>query len=139
MNVFQEIDYWINTLQEDIHCYETEEKKEFVKSLFYELAKQNNLFYYILEERKGIVAYCFNFDFLGNSSVDELFMYIKPEFRGGIKLFKELVNYLEIVAKENKCKTIRIGANLNYKDENILRALQRLGYKTDVVVKDLGE
>lgn len=137
MDVFEEIDYWINTLQDEIHCYETEEKKEFVKSLFVELVKQNNLFYYFLEEKKGVVVYCFNFDFLGNGSIDELFMYIKPEYRGSIKLFKELVCHLETVARENKCTSVRIGANLKYKDQKILKTLNLLGYKSDVVVKHL--
>lgn len=139
MDDFEEVDYWINQLQDDLKIYDTEEKKEIVKTYFYKIAEQKALKYYILTQRKGIIAYCLYPDYRGELSLNELFMYIKPEYRGSIKLFKELVNHLEKVAKENKCKTVRIGANLNYKDEKILNALQRLGYKTDVVVKDLGE
>lgn len=139
MDVFEEIDYWINTLQEDLKCYETEEKKETVKNLFYAIANQGLLNYFILKERKGIIAYCITPDYRGDLTLNELFLYIKSEHRGSFKLFKELINHIEKKAKENKCKTVRIGANLNYKDEKILRALNTLGYKADVVVKQIGD
>ena len=139
MDIFQEIDYWIKQLQDDLKIYDTEEKKEIVKTCFYKIAEQKALKYYILPERKGIIAYCLCPDYRGELSLNELFMYIKPEFRGSIKLFKELVNHIEQAAKENNCLSIRIGANLKFKDSKILNALKHFGYKTDTVVKYLGE
>ena len=139
MDVFQEIDYWINQLQDDLKIYDTEEKKEIVKTYFYKIAEQKALKYYILPQRKGIIAYCLYPDYRGELSLNELFMYIKPEHRGSIKLFKELVNHIEQAAKENNCLSIRIGANLKFKDSKILNALKHFGYKTDTVVKYLGE
>ena len=139
MDDFKEVDYWINQLQDDLKIYNTKEKKEIVKAYFYEIAERKALKYYILPERKGIIAYCIFPDYRGELSLSELFMYIKPEYRGSIRLFKELINHVETVAKENNCLSIRIGANLKYKDTKILKALKLFGYETDVVVKYLGE
>lgn len=135
MNVFEEIDYWLEQLQQDLNCYDTEEKKETVRSIFYFFAEQKQLKYYILDGRKGIIGYCIQPDFKGEISLNELFLYIKPEYRGSIKLFKELIGHIEQVAKDNNCTSVRIGANLKYKDQKILKALKLFGYEIDAVVK----
>lgn len=137
MTDFEIVDYWIEQLQEDLKCYDTKEKQEIVRTLFYKLIEIGQFLYYELEDKKGIIAYCFNFDFLGNQTIDELFMYIKPKYRGSFKLFKELVNHVEEVAKDKNCASVRIGANLKYKDQKILNTLKLLGYETDVVVKHI--
>lgn len=139
MDIFQEIDYWINEAENDLHCFGTEEKKEIVRIYFYKFAEQNALKLYILPERKGIMAYCIFPDYRGELSLSELFMYIKPEHRGSIKLFKELVNHVEQVAKENNCSSVRIASNIGYADQKVLRVLKLFGYETDVVIKYLGE
>lgn len=138
MNIKEEIEYWIETTQNDLHCFETEEKKNIVKDIFLTLAQYNQLSYYVLEGRKGVIGYCIHPDFRGNLTLDELFLYIKREYRGNVRLFKELVNHIEQLAKENGCESVRIGANLKYKDQKILKALKLLGYETDVVVKYIG-
>lgn len=137
MDVFQEIDYWLNEAENDLHCFGTEERKESVKQLFYSLAQQDFVKYYIPEGRKGIMGYMISPDFRGGICVSELFMYIKPEYRGSIKLFKELVNHVEQVAKENNCGSVRIASNIGYDDQKVLRVLKLFGYSTDVVVKYL--
>lgn len=137
MDVFQEIDYWLNEAENDLHCFGTEERKEGVKQLFYALANQGQVLYYIPEGRKGVMGYCIIPDFRGGLTVSELFMYIKPEFRGSIKLFKELVNHVEEVAKEKGCASVRIASNIGYDDDKVLRVLKLFGYKTDMVVKYL--
>ena len=137
MDVFQEIDYWLDEAENDLHCFGTEERKENVKNLFYALAEQGQVLYYISEGRKGIMGYCIGPDFRGGLTVNELFMYIKPEYRGSIKLFKELINHVEQVAKENNCSSVRIASNIGYDDDKVLRVLKLFGYKTDVVVKYL--
>lgn len=139
MDIFQEIDYWVNEAENDLHCFGTEERKQSVKNLFNFLAEQGQIKYYIPEGRKGIMAYCICPDFRGGLTVNELFMYIKPEYRGSIKLFKELVDHVEQVAKENNCGSVRIASNIGYDDSKVLRVLKLFGYKTDVVVKYLGE
>ena len=137
MDVFEEIEYWLNVAEEDLHCFGTEERKESVKQLFNSLAELGQVLYYIPEGRKGIMGYCICPDFRGGQTVNELFMYIKPEYRGNIKLFKELINHVEQVAKENNCASVRIASNIGYDDEKVLRVLKLFGYETDVVVKYL--
>lgn len=139
MDIFQEIDFWINEAENDLHCFGTEERKESVKNLFNFLVEQGQIKYYIPEGRKGIMAYCICPDFRGGLTVNELFMYIKPEHRGSIKLFKKLITHIEQVAKENNCSSVRIASNIGYDDAKVLRVLKLFGYETDVVVKYLGE
>lgn len=135
MDKEQEIRYWLEQAQNDLHCFPSEQAKESVYNLFITLKDQ--VLYYIPEGRKGIMAYCIVPDFRGGMTVNEIFMYIKPEYRGSIKLFKELVNHIEQVAKETGCKSVRIASNIGYDDSKVLRALKLFGYDTDVVVKYL--
>lgn len=135
MDIIDKIKYWVETAQNDIKCFDSAEKQNIVLQLFIDIANNGNLEYYILEENKGLIVYSIFPDFKGDLSLHELFMFIKSEYRGSYKLFKELINHIETVAKERGCKSIRVGANIHYKDEKILRVMQRLGYKTDVVVK----
>ncbi len=135
MDVNKEIDYWVETAHNDLQCFPSDEAKESVKKLFKILNEQEQLAYYFLEDKKGVMAYCITPDFRGGLCVNELFMYIKPEYRGSIKLFKKLVNYLEQIAKEHNCSAVRIASNIGYADQKVLRVLKLFGYETDVVVK----
>ena len=135
MDVNKEIDYWVETAQDDLHCFPSDEAKESVKKLFRILNEQEQLAYHFLDEKKGLMVYCITPDFRGGLCVNELFMYIKPEYRGSIKLFKQLVNHLEQVAKEHNCGSVRIASNIGYADQKVLRVLKLFGYETDVVVK----
>lgn len=134
MDVIKEIDYWIEQAESDLHCFNPNGGKEQVKKLVISLYVQGFLHWYHLEN-KGILAYVIIPDYTGDLCVNELFMYIKPEYRGSIKLFRELVNHLEAAAIINNCKTVRMGSNTGFKDEQLLRVLQHFGYKTDLVVK----
>ena len=86
-----------------------------------------------------MICFCITDDFKGGLTVNELFMYIKPKWRGNIRLFKELVNHLEQVAKDNNINTVRIASNIGYSDSQVLKVLQHWGYETDVVMKRIGE
>lgn len=136
MDIEKEIDYWVETAQEDLHCF-PDDKVDSVKELFKAINQSGQLLYYIPEDKKGIMVYCIVPDFRGGMTVNELFMYIKPEYRGSIKLFKKLVNHVEQVAKDNNCGSVRIASNIGYNDAKVLRVLQLFGYSTDVVVKYL--
>lgn len=136
--VFAQIDYWVNFAQDDLHCFPNDKAKEDVSKLFKALYDIGQLKWYILDGNKGLMVYGITPDFRDGQSVNELFMYIKPEFRGSIKLFKELVTHLEMVAIAKGCKSVRIASNIGYNDDLVLKVLQRWGYKTDVVVKYMG-
>ena len=137
LNLKEEIAYWIEQAQNDLHCFPSDEAKESVKNLYITIAEQGQLLFYIPEGKKGVMAYCITPDFRGGTTVNELFMYIKPEYRGSIKLFKELVAHVEQAAKDNGCASVRIASNIGYDDQKVLRVLKLFGYETDVVVKYL--
>jgi hypothetical protein len=136
LDVLKEIDYWIETADNDLHCFD-EGGKEQVKQIVLNLYNLGQLRWYFLEEKKGIMVYVITPDFRGGMSVNELFMYIKPEYRGKIKLFKELVTHLEAIAITQNCKSVRIASNIGYNDALVLKCLGRFGYTTDVVVKHM--
>ena len=135
-NPVAEINYWINLADEELHCFKAKER---VFQLFHSLYQSGMLKWYFLPDKKGMICYCITDDFKGGLTVNELFMYIKPKWRGNIRLFKELVNHLEHVAKNNNIDTVRIASNIGYSDSQVLKVLQHWGYETDVVVKHLGE
>lgn len=134
MNIIEEIDYWIEQAKNDLDCFR-EGGEEQIRQIMTGLYQTGQLRWYFLEEKKGIMVYIIAPDFRGGMCVNELFMYIKPEFRGKIRLFKELIEHLEDVAKKENCASVRIASNIGYNDSLVLRCLQRFGYDTDVVVK----
>ena len=135
MDVIKEIDYWIEQADNDLHCFNPNGGKEQVREIMVSLYNQGLLKWHFLEDKKGIMVYCISPDFRGGTSVNELFMYIKPEYRGNIRLFKELVTHLEAVAVVENCKSVRIASNIGYNDTLVLKCLNRFGYSTDTVAK----
>lgn len=131
----KELTYWIDLADEELHCFNPNGGKEQVFEIIHNLFKTGYLKWYFLEDKKGIMVYCITPDFRGNMCVNEMFMYIKPEHRGNIRLFKELVTHLEAIAITQNCTSVRIASNIGYNDALVLKCLQRFGYNTDVVVK----
>ena len=134
MDVLKEIDYWIEQAKNDLDCFREggEEQARQIMTYFYNIGQ---LRWHTLEDKKGIIVYVIVPDGRGGMCVNEVFMYIKPEFRGKIRLFKELVEHLEEVAIKENCVSVRIASNIGYNDAVVLKCLQRFGYSTDVVVK----
>lgn len=121
---------WVNIAQEDLYCFENPQHT-------FEMVKGLSPFLHIEEiEDKGVVAYTIYPDFRGRLALSEVFMYVKPEYRGGL-IFRDIVRRMEKAAKKNACKIINIGSNIGYKDDKILRLLSLMGYKTDTVSKEL--
>lgn len=139
MDIIKEIKQWADIIQDDLKIYDTTSEKEIVVDYFCWFQKEGMLKYHLLEEQKGVIVYTIAPDYRGKLTIQELLMYIKPEYRGSIRLLKELINHIEQAAKDNNCDAVRIGANIKFKDEKILKVLQKLGYKTDTVVKYIGE
>ena len=136
VDVLKEIDYWVELADSELHCFANDGKEQ-VKQIIVNLYNLGQLRWYFLEDKKGIMVYVITPDFRGEMSVNELFMYIKPEYRGKIRLFKELVTHLEAIAITQNCKSVRIASNIGYNDALVLKCLQRFGYATDVVVKHM--
>lgn len=125
--------YWFNEAQKELGCFLDDTAIRYCE----QLDKAGLLVYKELENRSGVVAYSIANDFCGNKCVNEVFMYIKPEHRGNPRNILNIVKIMEDAARENDCKYVCIGSNIGYKDEKVLSALQRLGYKLDCVKKAL--
>ena len=134
--ITEEVKYWIDLADKELHCFKDKTR---VEQLIINLYSVGMLRWYFLEDKKGLMVYCITDDFKGDFTVSEIFMYIKPEYRGNLKLFKELVLHLEEVAKKENIKTVRIGSNIGYNDSLVLKVLERFGYTTDMVVKEIGK
>lgn len=125
---------WAKIAQDELKCFKNlEETVSYVEKM----AAAGLLHVEELYNERGVVAYIIVPDFKGNMLCSELFMYVKPEYRGDIKLFREIINIMEKAAQENNCKFITIGANIGYRDDKLLNILSRYGYKTDTVKKEL--
>ena len=125
---------WAKLAQEELNCFDNlDNTVEYVKKL----GEADLLHIEELSDERGVVAYMFCPDMRGNMICSELFMYIKPEYRGDIKLFKRIVEIMEQAAKENSCKFVSIGSNIGYRDDKLLSLLSRFGYKPDTVKKEI--
>ena len=125
---------WAKLAQEELNCFDNlDNTVEYVKKL----DEAGLLHAEELSDERGVVAYIFCPDMRGNTICSELFMYIKPEYRGDIKLFKRIVEIMEQAAKENNCKFVTIGSNIGYRDDKLLSLLSRFGYKPDTVKKEI--
>lgn len=125
---------WAKLAQDELKCFENlDNTVDYVTRL----ADMNMLKVEELSDERGVVAYMIVPDFRGNMLCSELFMYIKPEYRGDMKLFNEVIKIMESAAKENGCKFVTIGANIGYRDDKLLRILSHYGYKPDTVKKEI--
>lgn len=125
---------WCGLAQKELNCFDSLDGTiEYV----IKLADAGLVHIEELSDDRGVVAYMFCPDMRGNTICSELFMYIKPEYRGDIKLFRQIIDIMETAAKENNCKFITIGSNIGYRDDKLLRLLSRYGYKPDTVKKEI--
>ena len=125
---------WAKLAQDELKCFNNlDDTVDYVTRL----ADMNMLKVEELSDERGVVAYMIVPDFRGNMLCSELFMYIKPEYRGNMKLFNEVIKIMEQAAKENGCKFVTIGANIGFRDDKLLRILSRYGYKPDTVKKEI--
>lgn len=125
---------WAKIAQEELNCFADLDKTvDYVTKL----ADCGMLRVEELSNDSGVVAYMIIPDFRGNMLCSELFMYVKPEYRGDMRLFNEIIKIMEQAAKENGCKFVTIGANIGYRDDKLLRILSHYGYKPDTVKKEI--
>lgn len=125
---------WAGLAQSELKCF-----KDLDNTISYinELSKANLLQYTELQDDKGVVAYMICPDFRGNMICSEVFMYVRPEHRGSVKTFKEVIDIMEQAGKNNNCKYVAIGSNIGYRDDKLLKLLSHFGYKPDTVKKEI--
>lgn len=129
----QRINYWLDFISNDVGTFKN---VDIVRDIFSKIYSLDNVFFYELEGGKGICICLLDHSLLGELAMNELCMYIKPEFRGNFSLFKQLVNFIEEKAKELGASSVMIGSNIGYKDRSVITALKRLGYdQANIVTK----
>lgn len=107
---------------------------------FYDIYKQNNIHAFCIEkygDETGVFAYSFQIDMTGKIIFSEMLVYIKPEYRGDMRLLRKYINTAENIAREAGCDCLNIGANIGYKDQTWLKILKRWGYSDRSLVKNL--
>ena len=125
---------WAELAQAELNCYKD---MEYSLNQIDILDRAGVVHYKELSGDRGIVAYVVIKDFLGDWICSELFIYVRPEHRGSIRTFKEIIEIFETAAKENCCKFVKIGSNIGYRDEKYLALLSRFGYSSDTVKNEM--
>lgn len=134
-SISETIEYWMEEADKELNCFGDKTK---VFELFKQVTDLGIARWMELPDRKGIVACTVSDDFRGRLCVSELFMFIKKEHRGNLRLFKKLIDFMEQIARDNNCVSVKIGSNIGYNDDSVIKCLQRFGYKTDTVIKEIG-
>jgi len=124
------VDYWLEQVNAEIGMRDI----EYTKKYCYNFILAKILFHFSIADT-GIMAFLVVPDFDGTQSLTEALFYIKPEYRGDLKTVKEYISHLEVCAKELNCKSVKIGANIKYKDNVFMKLLERWGYQMEVATK----
>jgi len=127
------INYWTKLIQEDLGTFTDMSR---VRELCHALHEAKQLKYFLIEDT-GIFAYMIVDDFKGGKALAELIFYIKPQYRGNLRLVKRYIKRAEKIAIDKCCKCVKIGANIDYKDSSLIKLLKRWGYVDDTVSKSL--
>ncbi len=127
-----DVNYWLDLVNAEIGMRDVNFTKQYLDK-FVEIGMLS-----ILKIRDtGVFAYIVTNDFDGTKVLIEFLFYLLPEHRGSIGLVKEYILEIEQIARENYCNTIKIGANMRYKDSSFMKLLQRWGYAIEVASKDI--
>jgi len=128
------IEHWASMIQKELGSFADPQR---AKELMFILEEKDKLRYFEIAD-SGVFAYMIADDMKGNLCLTEIMFYIKPERRGSIKLVKKYIDTAEKIALANGCKCVKIGANIGYKDQSLIKLLRRWGYQDDTVSKDIG-
>lgn len=127
------IHYWVDLIQQDIGTFtDIEQVKKNVNNL-----RDAGMLRFLTIENTGIFAYIITDDFLGGKCLAELMFYIRKEKRGDIRLVKRYLDAAERIAVDNFCRCVKIGSNIGYNDQGLIKLLKRYGYEDDTVAKYL--
>jgi len=129
----EDIQYWLELISSDLGTLKNiDGVRETLKQL-----RDSDKLEALSIEGTGVFAYIITDDFLGGKSLAEIVFYIKPEFRGNLKLVLEYIKTVEEMAVIHDCVSVKIGGNIGYKDKSFIKLLKRHGYIDDTVVKYL--
>ena len=125
------IDYWLDFINDELGTIEDINE---VRCNMYHLREVGLLKYFTIENT-GIFAYLISPNLKGGKVLSEVMFYILPENRGSLKLVKQYLNKAEQIAKDQGCRSVNIGSNIEFKDSSFIKLLKRMGYEDDTVAK----
>lgn len=137
MDKVDAIDYWTDLIQEDLGVFTDIDR---VKKMVFMLRDSGQLKWFteqVDDNDTGVFAYLVTDDLKGGKCLAELIFYIKPQYRGDIKLVKRYIQRAESIARDKYCICVKIGSNIEYKDKSFIKLLKRWGYVDDTVSKTL--
>ena len=126
------VDHWVNLIHDDIGFHDIDKTRD----EFYVLADEKILKFFCIDFT-GILAYLINTDIDGKDIFTTIAFYIKPCYRGSVKLLKKYIDRAEREAKKLSCASIQIGGSIGSKDEQLINLLKRWGYCDCSVKKNL--
>lgn len=127
----EDADYWLDMAAADLGTFSDVER---VRRESYALCDVKELKAFFIRDT-GIFAFLIGSDFKGNNVLAEYFFYIKPIYRGDLRLVKAYINTAETLAKKFNCIRVKIGANIDFKNKSFIKLLRRWGYEDDIVSK----
>lgn len=131
-DISQRIDHWVEIVKKELG-----EFPSFV-AFYKQMNEAGNFKIFEDDEGRAMFAFMVIDDMRGGTAFCEAFMYILPEARGSLGLFKSMIKNVESYARKLGCQSIEIGANAGYRDEKTLDILRRFfGYKSYSVWKEL--
>jgi hypothetical protein len=131
MQLKEKIDYWLELASDDLGTFSD---IEVVRAQMYDLDNAGLLQFFEVADT-GVFAFIEAPDLRGGKSLTEIFLYIKPKHRGDIRLLKHYITAFEELAIAKGCNSVKIGANIDYKDQSLIKVLKRWGYVDDTVSK----
>lgn len=130
----QQVDYWLNQVQNDLGCFDD---IEYARGMLYAMSDSGSLHINELDGARGVSACAIFRGLKGDWTCQEVLIYIKPEFRGDVRLAVKLIKWFEVIAKEKGCTSVSVGASIGYKDDSVLRLYKRLGYESSSLKKEI--
>jgi len=125
--------YWVKQVAKDLGTITDVDR---VLSLVANLRDQG-LLKWVSIKNTGVFAYVITDDYLGGLCLSEVVFYIKPEFRGNLRLVLRYLKTIEDIARQHSCVSVKMGATIGYKNQSFINLLKRRGYVVDTVAKYL--
>ena len=125
------IEYWVTVVDYDIGLKDWNATVKWLGEL------GETLIINEYPNKQGVIMFSVQTDWNGDDYIAEHLMYIKPEYRGSVSMFKKAIKAFEEAAKYYGCKYIILAADIGYRDDKFLSLFQKLGYKPESIRKNL--
>ena len=127
------VDYWVDLINDDLGTFSDVARVRYLIQGAYDADRLK----YFTIDNTGIFAYVIVDDLKGGKCLCETMFYIRKEHRGNLRLVKRYIQRAEEIAMDTCCMCVKIGANIEYKDQSLIKLLKRWGYVDDTVSKQI--